>query len=461
MRNIGKLLTVLAAIVLLLAIVYRVVNRAPSEKAETHVQAKEILLSGNCLACHSEKGETPFYAEFPVVGKMVKEDITKGLLHADLSDVLAALDRNEPVGEAMLAKIEKVVTDETMPPSKYYLVHWGTSISQAKKDMLMNWIATHRAIHYSTGLAAEAFRNEPVQPVVDSIPVDLRKVMLGNLLFHDPRLSADNSVSCASCHDLSTAGVDNERYSSGVSGQLGGVNAPTVFNAVFNFVQFWDGRAANLAEQAAGPPLNPVEMACKSFDEIIAKLETDKLFTEAFLQVYPEGYSQETITDAIQEFEKTLITPDSRFDRYLKGEADAITADEQAGYELFKQYNCATCHVGVNLGGQSYELLGQAGDYFTDRGLPLTEEDNGRFKQTNADRDKHRFKVPGLRNVALTSPYFHDGTLKTLDEAVDYMARYQLGYSLPEPEQNKIVAFLHTLTGMYQGRLLENKNMQD
>lgn len=461
MRKTGRLITMLAVLVVLLAIIYRVVNRVPSENAEAHIQAKEILMAGDCLVCHSAGSEAPFYAEFPVIGSLVKEDITKGLRHADLSDVMDAMDNDDAVGEVTLAKIEKVVEDGTMPPSKYYLVHWGSSISKIKKEILLNWIARHRATHYYTGIAADAFRNEPVQPVVDSIPVDLRKVMLGEMLFHDPRLSADNTISCASCHDLGTAGVDNEQYSDGVNGQLGGVNAPTVFNAVFNFVQFWDGRAATLAEQAAGPPLNPVEMACNSFDEIIARLEEDRAFTNAFLQVYPEGYSQETITDAIQEFEKTLITPNCRFDRHLKGESDAITADERIGYDLFKQYNCATCHVGVNLGGQSYELMGQMADYFADRDLPLTEEDHGRYKQTKIGRDKHRFKVPGLRNVALTAPYFHDGTLKTLDEAVDFMARYQLGYSLPEWDRDKIVAFLNTLTGEYQGKPLVNKNMEN
>ena len=238
------------------------------------------------------------------------------------------------------------------------------------------------------------------------------------MLYHDTRLSADNSISCASCHGLNTGGVDNKRYSEGVGGQFGGVNAPTVYNAAYNFVQFWDGRANTLAEQAAGPPLNPVEMACHSFDEIIAKLQQDVNFTKAFTEVYPEGYAEKSRTNDIEEFEKTLLTPNSRFDRYLKGEKSAINDTELSGYELFKKYDCATCHVGETLGGQSYELMGVKRDYFADRGLEMTEEDNGRFKQTKADRDKHRFKVPGLRNIALTAPYFHDGSMKTMKDAV-------------------------------------------
>lgn len=252
--------------------------------------------------------------------------------------------------------------------------------------------------------------------------------------------------------------MDNKQYSEGVGGQFGGVNAPSVYNAHYNFVQFWDGRAATLADQAAGPPLNPVEMANTSFDEICEKLNADADFAKAFKEVYPDGFNQANITDAIQEFERTLLTPNSRFDKYLKGDDSAMTAEELAGYDLFKKYNCATCHVGENMGGQSYELLGIKHDYFADRGTELTVEDNGRFKETNNERDRHRFKVPGLRNVALTAPYFHDGTQATLDEAVKAMAKYEVGVDLSEQETKQLVAFLQTLTGEYQGKLLTNDN---
>jgi cytochrome c peroxidase len=254
--------------------------------------------------------------------------------------------------------------------------------------------------------------------------------------------------------------VDNKQYSEGVGGQFGGVNAPTVYNAVYNFVQFWDGRAVTLADQAAGPPLNPVEMASESFDQIVAKLAKDKALTKAFKQVYPDGWSEKNITNAIAHFEMTLITPNSRFDKYLRGDSQAINAQELEGYELFKQYNCATCHIGPNLGGDSYELMGQYADYFADRGLELTVEDNGRFKETALERDRHRFKVPGLRNVALTAPYFHDGTEPELKEAVCKMGTYQVGVELTDAQEEKIVAFLNTLTGEFEGKLLTNDNLK-
>ena len=211
-----------------------------------------------------------------------------------------------------------------------------------KKSMMLSWVKKQRETHYATGLACEEFANEPIQPIVDSIPVNPDKVELGKILFHDTRLSSDNTVSCASCHDLNTGGVDNKQYSEGVGGQFGGVNAPTVYNAAFNFVQFWDGRAGTLAEQAAGPPLNPVEMASQSFDDIIAKLAADKELTKRFMAIYPDGYSEKNITDAIEEFEKTLITPNSAFDRYLKGDKSAISQEAIDGYALFKENKCAT-----------------------------------------------------------------------------------------------------------------------
>ena len=184
-----------------------------------------------------------------------------------------------------------------------------------------------------------------------------------------------------------------------------------------------------------------------SFDEIIAKLKKDRKFVKAFNAVYPDGLTEANITNAIEEFERTLITPNARFDKWLRGDSEAITADELKGYELFKQYDCATCHVGQNLGGQSYELMGLRRHYFAERGLELTHEDNGRYKETQIERDRHRFKVPGLRNVELTWPYYHDGTRQTLEEAVRDMARYQSDVNLSETETAQITAFLKTLTG--------------
>ena len=302
---------------------------------------------------------------------------------------------------------------------------------------------------------------EPVRPIDRELVTDPAKVALGKALYHDTRLSLDNTVSCATCHEIENAGVDNHQYSHGVNDQLGGVNAPTVYNAVYNFVQFWDGRAKTLADQAAGPPLNPVEMASPSFDFIIAKLEADKAFAKEFAAVYPEGITEANITDAIEQYERTLITPDSRFDKWLRGDDAAISQEELEGYELFKKYDCATCHVGQNLGGLSYELMGLRNDYFADRGLEMTNEDNGRFKETLNERDRHRFKVPGLRNVEHTWPYYHDGTRETLEEAVRDMGTYQSGVSLKESEVNAMVAFLKTLTGEYQGQLVTTSNSRE
>lgn len=443
----------LLVVVAVLAVTYRAVNKVPSEQLSDVERVAAIFDAGGCISCHSENPQLPFYAEFPVVGNLVKADASKGYHAFDYTPVEEALKGNGSLHPVKLAKIEKVVADGSMPLAKYYLVHWGSSITNAKRAVVTDWARKEWLAMYGVR------EGEPVCPV-HMIETDPVKVALGYDLFHDTRLSADNTISCSSCHGLDTGGVDNEQYSDGVGGQLGGVNAPTVYNAAFNFVQFWDGRAATLEDQAAGPPLNPVEMACESFDEIVAKLVADKKMVARFKALYPEGITQRTITDAIAEFEKTLITP-SRFDKYLAGDDAAISEQEKAGYELFKATGCAACHNGPILGGQSYEFMGLKADYFADRGLELTVEDNGRFKETSCERDRHRFKTPGLRNVALTWPYYHDGTRATLEEAVRDMGVYQSGVKLTDSQVADMVSFLNSLTGEYNGKILTNTNPRD
>ena len=443
-----------------MTLAYRLVNQLPSSDLPANIQVLEIFEDGGCLSCHSADPDVPFYAKLPVAGKIVMKDIDSGYRAFDVEPFMEALAVDGEVSPVDLAKIEKVVLDDRMPMPKYYLVHWGSSLTDAKRSVVLSWIRDRRAAMYDDGLTGDR-AGEPVRPIDLDVQVDEAKAALGFALFHDPRLSVDNTVSCASCHALETAGVDNHQYSHGVDDQLGGVNAPTVYNAVYNFVQFWDGRAKTLADQAAGPPLNPVEMASPSFDLIIAKLKADKAFAKAFDKVYPDGLTEANITDAIEEFERTLITPNSRFDKWLRGDDSAITADELAGYELFKTYDCATCHVGPNLGGLSYELMGLRKHYFADRGMELTNEDNGRYKETHQERDRHRFKVPDLLNVEHTWPYYHDGTRNTLAEAVRDMAIYQSGVELSDADIDQISSFLMTLTGEYNGVPVTSNNSRD
>ena len=448
-----SLATLLLAIVLV--VVYRAQLTPPSEELAVDARMVAMLEQGGCLSCHQQDAELPLYANLPVVGKVVKEDIAKGYHTFDIMPLYNALKGGEKLSPVDVAKVEKVVMDGTMPAAKYYLMHWGSQSTKAKGSIAQAWAEEWREAHYNDGLGGE-----PIRPIAEATNVDEKRVALGFKLYHDTRLSVDNSVSCATCHDLSGGGVDNHQYSHGVNDQLGGVNAPTVYNATYNFVQFWDGRAMTLEAQAAGPPLNPIEMASASFDEIIAKLNKDAKFVAEFKEVYPEGFTEQNITNAIAAFERTLVTPNSQFDKWLRGDDAALNEQEKRGYELFKEYSCATCHVGANLGGESYELMGVYHDYFADRDADKelqhqpNVEDNGRNKETKLERDIHRFKTPGLRNVELTWPYFHDGTRPTLEEAVRDMAYYQVDKRLNEQEINDIVAFLRTLTGEYQGKKL-------
>ena len=304
----------------------------------------------------------------------------------------------------------------------------------------------------SAGLA-HAQSDEPIKPIPTDVRLDPKKVALGERFFNDKRLSGDNSISCASCHNLAKGGVDGLQFSVGIGGAKGPINAPTVFNSSLNFRQFWDGRAGSLEEQAAGPVHNPKEMG-SNWSEVLVKLTKDTALVDQVKQSYPDGMLGKNIQDAIAVFERSLTTPNARFDKYLRGDKSSLTSDELRGYQLFKSYGCVACHQGVNVGGNMFQNFGVMGDYFAKRGN-MTDADLGRYNVTKSASDKHVFKVPSLRNVALTAPYFHDGSTKTLEDAVDVMFKYQLGRPASAQDKELIVKFLHTLTGEHKGKSME------
>lgn len=292
--------------------------------------------------------------------------------------------------------------------------------------------------------SASAHGDEPIHPLPEPPALDPEKVALGRLLFHDKRLSADNSLACVSCHDLGRGGVDGRVVSTGVGGIAGEINAPSVLTAAFNFRQFWDGRAASLEEQAGGPIVNPKEMA-STWGQVLGKLKADPEMRETFRRLYADGLTPGNVTSAIADFERSLPRP-SRFDRWLKGEPAAISGDEEAGYQLFKKYGCVGCHQGANVGGNLYQRFGIMAPYYAEK-ASFTKADLGRYNITGKDEDRYVFKVPSLRNVALTAPYFHDGSAPRLEEAVAIMGRYQLGIDLPPGDVKLITAFLASLSG--------------
>lgn len=423
-----------------------VYSQAPRSALEKNNQVLGLLREKGCDYCHTPSADLPFYASFPIAKQLMEYDIRLGYQSFNLEPVRASLIEDKAVSQSDLNKIEWVMQHKTMPPTRYVALHWAGQVDEQERETLLGWIAQQRARYYASNEAAAEHRNEPIQPIPKALPVDAQKVALGFRLYHDPRLSGDSTLSCAHCHSLNTGGVDGRKTSIGVGGAVGPINAPTVFNSVFNSEQFWDGRAPTLQVQAGGPPLNPIEMASKSWEEIVGKLDKDPVLTRDFVAAYPQGLSGETITDAIAEFEKTLITPDSPFDNWLRGDDKAMTMQQKHGYQLFKDNKCATCHGGTILGGRSFEPLGLKRDFNFGE---ITAADIGRMNVTSEARDRLRQKVPGLRNVALTAPYFHRGDVATLDEAVKLMLRYQVGTELPQQDVDDIVAFLESLTGVY------------
>lgn len=312
------------------------------------------------------------------------------------------------------------------------------------------------SVFYPLASNAELASTEPITPIPTPIINNPEEIELGRILFSDVRLSKGNQLSCASCHSLSRyGGADGQQFSSGVNGQKGTLNSPTVFNASLHFRQFWNGRAANLAEQIEGPIHNPVEMA-SNWAEIVAKLSKDDFYLNLFNRVYPQGLTAKTIKQAIIQFEKSLLTPNSRFDQYLQGKKNALTADEEKGYQLFKQYGCISCHHGAAMGGTMYQKLGVLTDYLK-LNTQTRKTDLGRYTITHKEQDRLVFKVPSLRNIELTAPYFHDGSVASLSEAVKIMLHYQLGRLDTPANIKKIVLFLKTLNGEYQGQPLKLK----
>ncbi|MBK8815545.1 MAG: cytochrome-c peroxidase [Methylococcaceae bacterium] len=281
-------------------------------------------------------------------------------------------------------------------------------------------------------------------------PTTPEKVALGKMLYHDPRLSSTGTVSCSSCHNTMLGGEDNRPNSMGVNGQTGGRSAPTVWNAAFNAVQFWDGRAESLEAQAAGPVTNPIEMGMKSWDDVVARLNTIEGYKKAFADAFGgNAISKDTATKAIAAYERTLITPNSPYDKFVSGEKSALTEQEVRGMNKVAELGCTGCHSGPAFNGpgmfQKFPMhsngMYQAKYHFN--------KDLGLAEVTKKSEDEHKFKVPTLRNIALTAPYFHNGAVKTLDEAVKVMAKLQLDKELSTEELSDIVAFLNALTGEF------------
>ena len=411
------------------------------------------VFQNKCVDCHSP-GMTrmPIYANLPIAKQLMEKDISNASARLILSKSLYSGE--EKFTALDLGRLEGVLLNNSMPPHLYLSMHWTAKLTADEKQTILAWISEERSKLTWSIDSSKDLKGEPIQPLPLKVAVDDKKIALGQKLFHDTSLSGDNTLSCASCHDLTKGGTDQAKVATGIKGQQGPINSPTVFNAMYNVTQFWDGRAKDLQTQAAGPVANPGEMG-EQWDNVIAKLKQIPEYQNAFQTIYEQqGLTKETVTDAIAGFEQSLVTPDSRFDKYLRGDNGILTADEKSGYELFK-LNCASCHNGPAVGGLSFEKMGVKQDYFKLRGGQITEADNGRFNVTKEEKDRHFFKVPVLRNVEITYPYFHDGSVNNLNDAVRIMGQVQRNKNFNDTEINNIVSFLKTLTGTYSGKSLK------
>jgi cytochrome c peroxidase len=295
--------------------------------------------------------------------------------------------------------------------------------------------------------AKSIFGKLPLIAENNANPISNEKVLLGKTLFFENRLSKDNTQSCNTCHNLKTYGVDNLSTSPGNDGGFGTRNSPSVYNAALHIAQFWDGREPNVEAQAGGPMLNPVEMAMPSIKVVISRLGKIESYQKLFKEAYPEDkdpISFKNIQNAIGAFERKLITP-SKFDNFIAGDANALTKTEKEGLQLFIDKGCIACHSGKAIGGNIFQKFGIYDDYW--KYTKSKKIDNGKYDVTKKESDKYVFKSASLRNVAKTYPYFHDGSVANLDEAVKIMGKVQLNKELTVEETTAIVAFLNSLTG--------------
>lgn len=452
----------LAALIAVAAISFplsNLLNNQPSPESQAilaqikdpYFKKAAPILQGKCIDCHSSQTRMPFYANFPIAHDLIGKDIEEGTEDFNMNAKFA----HDGAGftEMDLAHLEGVLNSHSMPPFRYVALHWDAALSEKDVEDLRSWIhqaRTQRRI--ATNIHGD-FAGDAVEPLPLITVLNADKVALGRKLFHDTRLSGDNTLSCASCHDLKKGGTDRSPTATGIRGQVGPINVPTVFNAGNNIKQFWDGRAETLEEQAGGPVNNPIEMGA-NWKQVIGRLNSDPDMVKTFNRLYPDGITSANIVSAIATFERSLATPNSKLDQYLRGNKTVLSASETRGYELFKA-NCTSCHAGRNLGGLSFEKMGKRGDYFAARGGKITDTDYGLYNVTKKERDKYKFKVPTLRNVAQTAPYFHDASAKTLEEAVRAMGKYQVGKDFSDQEVSDITAFLKTLTGEYEGKPVE------
>jgi cytochrome c peroxidase len=420
-----------------------VFNYLKSSAKSSERAAVEKIFRAKCMDCHSNETNYPWYFNLPVAKDIIQADIRKGRTYLDLQEDLFDYKNDKDIPKHVIARLEKEIRRDNMPPIQYKLAHWDKIINPEEKTQILDWLSKLNGKFY-----------EPLKQVQG---LDSEKIQLGDILYHDTRLSGDLTISCASCHDLMKGGTDQAQYSTGIDGQLGGINSPTVFNSVYNIRQFWDGRAADLEEQAHGPVHNPMEMG-SNWDQVLERLRADSDLVARFKKVFAIRNSiqitGDMVANSIAEFEKSLVTTGDRFDQYLAGDKLALTEQEIHGYKLFRKNKCIACHNGPALGGASFEKMGVVNNYFKDREagkngltkLALSEADDGLYNFSKNENDRYKFKVPVLRNIEKTFPYFHDGNVATLEEAVKHMAYYQAGRKLSPSDTDDIVAFLKTLT---------------
>lgn len=428
-------------------------------------QACLSQLYNKCAECHVYTDNEPDIKNFDALLKQQNENRQATLLEADIDQrALRQLDlaelgtdprTNGTPRKPNLGKLEKlneVFTYKKMPPDEYRITHWGSSLTEEDINLIQQWTEAERKA-YLRQWGMEEYAHLPIQPLPQQINVHPQKAALGKLLFADKRISGNDSVACSKCHIMASGGTDNQAFSKGATGRPLWINTPTLFNTAFHARMYWEGLVETLKDHAISEPLDPESLNGGSWKHIISKLSRDEALVKQFKTIYPEGMTAENISDSLAEYEKSLITPNSKFDKFLRGNTSALNETEKAGYDLFRKYRCLSCHAGPAMGGHSFEYIDLKDDYFKTRNM--NRGDIGYAQFTKKARDLKRFKTPTLRNIELTAPYMHDASCSHLEDAVRIMLQYSVGVkNIANREEYLLTQFLKTLTGEWEGKPL-------
>lgn len=408
----------------------------------------KTIISKGCRKCHSPITRKAINNNYPLLHDVVGREITTGIKSFQIEPLIVSVTNNSPLPNSYLNRLESVIIDGSMPPLTFEVLHPSSIITAKEKTQLLNWINSKKQQNRNGYFLRQDVKNDGLLPNLENKPLSSDKVKLGSLLFNDKQLSKNSTFACSSCHDTQYGNITLKTDYLGQDVDRSTINSPTVFNSVFKHYTFWNITERKARHALEAYAFSPYSRGNSSIKNVEKKISKNSRLSGLFRTVYEGNITTDNIYNSILQFDCSVRKKVSRFDRFLTSDKTALTPEEKEGYQLFKKYKCHTCHAGSRIGEETAEVMGLKKEYFHNRDKEISQVDLGLYTVTGKEYDKYRFKVPSLRNIELTAPYFHDGNVKTLEQAVYEMAEYQVGVSLSHKEVQAITYYLKSLTNI-------------